>query len=157
MQMQVCNTSEEIYPFGFGWHPYFLIKDSGSCSSLKLPEGYKIQIDEFMIPTGEKESYDDFLNLCKIDNSNFDTGFELVLNGKTSNVTLQDDNKYGLNFWQESGPGEFRFLQVFIPPDRKSIALEPMTCNIDAFNNKEGVWMLEPQEKRSLRCGVRVD
>ncbi len=156
MYMEVNNISKQSIPFGFGWHPYFLIKDAGQCSSLKLPKGNLIQIDEFMIPTGGRDEFRSFEELSKIDNINLDNGFELVLNGKRSTVTLANCELEDLNIWQESGPNEFRFLQVFIPPDRNSIAVEPMTCNIDAFNNKEGVWILEPNEKRSLKCGVNI-
>jgi len=157
LQMEISNESKEAFPFGFGWHPYFLIQNAGNCSSLKLPGAQRIDIDEYMIPTGKRERFTNFADLSKIDNSNFDTGFELVLNGKTSSVTLSHCDNSELTFWQESGPEEYRFLQVFIPPDRNSIALEPMTCNIDAFNNKEGLWILQPGERRSLKCGVKVE
>ncbi len=156
MQMEVCNTSNDIYPFGFGWHPYFLIKRADDSSLLKLPKGHLIDIDEFMIPTGKREVFDSFSELSKIEDTQFDTGFELISNGQKSTVTLSNRGESELKFWQESGPEKFRFLQVFIPPDRNSIALEPMTCNIDAFNNKEGIWLLKPNEKRSIKCGVHI-
>ena len=49
---------------------------------------------------------------------------------------------------------KWNFLQVFTPPHRQSIALEPMTCNIDAFNNQDGLKMLAPKETLSGVFGV---
>jgi galactose mutarotase-like enzyme len=34
---------------------------------------------------------------------------------------------------------QFLFFEVFTLPARSSIALEPMTCNVDAFHNREGL------------------
>jgi len=42
---------------------------------------------------------------------------------------------------------QFPFFQVFTPPHRESVALEPMSCNVDAFNNKQGLVSLAPDKK----------
>ena len=55
-------------------------------------------------------------------------------------------------YWQEAD--KFPYVQLFTPPSRKSLAIEPMTCNIDAFNNKEGLWYLEIGEKRTMEFGI---
>jgi len=43
--------------------------------------------------------------------------------------------------------------QLFTLFDRQSVAIEPMTCNIDAFNNGEGLWELGPDEQRAMTFG----
>lgn len=58
--------------------------------------------------------------------------------------------------WQEKGPNKYNYLQLYIPPDRNSIAIEPMTCNIDAFNNHNGLITLQPKESFDAKYGVRV-
>ena len=55
--------------------------------------------------------------------------------------------------WQETGTNKYNFLQVYIPPSREMIALEPMTSNIDAFNNKDHLIILEPGKKWSASFG----
>ena len=37
-----------------------------------------------------------------------------------------------------------------------TIALEPMSCAADAFNNREGLITLAPGEKFSARYGVKI-
>ena len=51
---------------------------------------------------------------------------------------------------------KYNYLQVFIPPLRNSIAIEPMTCNTDAFNNKEGLIILEPDQQFKASYGVSI-
>lgn len=36
------------------------------------------------------------------------------------------------------------------------IAIEPMTCWADAFNNQRGLVILRPGESTAVRCGVRI-
>jgi aldose 1-epimerase len=62
-----------------------------------------------------------------------------------------------LHYWQETGAGKYNFLQVFIPPLRHCVALEPMTCAPDAFNNGMGLARLEPGEMLKGSFGVSFE
>ena len=46
------------------------------------------------------------------------------------------------------------FFQVFTPPHGESIALEPMSCNVDAFNNGEGLVALEPGKEWKAKMEI---
>lgn len=150
MTMELENTGSRPMPAGMGWHPYFQLGVPVNALHLKLPSVEKIQIDARMIPTGERTPFQAFQSLEKIDQTPFDTGFLLRNSGHESEVILQFEN-LRLRYWQEN---LFPFLQVFIPPARQSIALEPMTCNIDAFNNGDGLKMLAPGEVLSGTAGI---
>ena len=50
----------------------------------------------------------------------------------------------------------FNYLQLYIPPDRSSIAIEPMTCSVDAFNNGDGLIILEVAEVIKASCGFEL-
>ena len=58
--------------------------------------------------------------------------------------------------WQETGKRKYNYLQIFTHPSRMSIAIEPMTCNIDAFNNKEGLITLKSDESFKACYGIRL-
>ena len=49
---------------------------------------------------------------------------------------------------------QFPYFQVFTPPHRESVALEPMSCNVDAFNNRQGLIALEPDKE--WKCKMEV-
>ncbi len=156
VKFKVKNIDTQKMPFGMGWHPYFNIGKDGSCSKLTLPKVSKIEVDENLIPNGERLTLTDFEAPKCIGEYKFDTGFELSPEETLSRVKLSNTDEAPLYYWQESGTQQFRYLQVFIPPQRESIAFEPMTCNIDAFNNKNGLWTLQPGESKSLTCGVQL-
>jgi len=152
--LAVKNVGAEEMPFGMGWHPYFLIDKRGEKTQLELPKMFQVEIDEYMIPTGRRKEFNLFQKQKPIGDFDFDTGFALNGSGDKIEIKVWNNDHRPLTFWQESGTNQFRFLQVFIPPSRNAIALEPMTCNIDAFNNQEGLWILQPDEERSLTCGL---
>lgn len=147
------NESFEI-PVGLGWHPYFKISERIEDTSLKMPETHFINIDDRMLPTGEKTPFHEFDDLKRIDSYSLDNGFFILNQSKPAEVILESEMGR-LTYWQETGEAKWNFLQVFTPPQRKSIALEPMTCNIDAFNNGDGLVLLKPQSTLSGDFGVR--
>ena len=49
------------------------------------------------------------------------------------------------------------YLQLYTPPDRKSIAIEPMNCIANAFNNGIGLKLLKPGEEFNWEVKIEVD
>jgi len=150
------NFSNVDIPVGLGWHPFFKLGNTVNDLQMQLPKVERIEIDEFMIPTGTKTPFHDFQEFKKIGETDFDTGFFIVDDGSRATVLLKNE-EHQIGYWQELGEGKFNFLQVYILPSRNSIALEPMTCNIDAFNNKDGLLTLKPGQGVMGRCGFTVE
>lgn len=154
MTMAFQNDSTSEIPVGLGWHPYFKMSEKSNDSSLQMPDCQLISIDERMLPTGEKTDFEAFKTLTPIKESTLDNGF--FIKNQTHNAeTILASEQGKLTFWQETGPQKWNFLQVFTPPHRKSVAIEPMTCNIDAFNNGDGLVNLKPSDILSGTFGVR--
>jgi aldose 1-epimerase len=154
IDMQITNTDTVAFPVGLGWHPYFKISDISDNTWLQMPECQFITIDDRMLPTGDKTPFTDFKTLKKINNTTLDNGFYITNQTEKAEVILQSDLGT-LTYWQETGIAKWNFLQVFTPPHRQSIAIEPMTCNIDAFNNKDGLVLLTPKATLNGRFGVQ--
>lgn len=134
------NTGPTAMPCGFGWHPYFKIGDSPADENiLQLPDCQRVEIDSRMIPTGERTPFRLFKTKKSLAGKSLDTGFfyqkkggwKIRLNAPAGQLLMKAD---GL---------KWPFFQVFTPPHRQSVALEPMSCNIDAFNNGDGLVRLE--------------
>lgn len=150
------NDDELPIPAGFGWHPYFKLTDSVDQMHLQMPPVEKIEIDDTMIPTGKRLPFNQFANLETIGQTVLDNCF--ALNPEKGKAQLQlIGNQSVLHYWQETGEGKFNFLQLFTSPLRKSLAVEPMTCNINAFNNKEGLLTLAPGESAYARFGFSLE
>ena len=153
VEMRFQNDDKTTIPVGLGWHPYFIMSERVEDTSLQMPESQFIAIDDRMLPTGEKQAYHAFDTLTRIGDTNLDNGFFITKQTGHADVILES-NHGRLHYWQELGKQKWQFLQVFTPPHRKSIAIEPMTCNIDAFNNQDGLVMLEPDSVIDGKFGV---
>ncbi|MFK7946288.1 MAG: aldose 1-epimerase [Saprospiraceae bacterium] len=155
IQTKIKNTGKTRMPIGFGWHPYFKL-DTETVDVLKMqfPNCQSVEIDNRMIPTGKTMDYTAFSDLNSIGNTSLDNCFILNnTNSKKVAITLQSKTTT-LSVWQETDA--FPYFQIYTPPHRQSIAIEPMTCNVDAFNNKNGLWILESGEEKQVEFGIEM-
>ena len=151
----IWNEDRRAIPFGLGWHPYFRLADTINTVRLHLPVCDFVGIDEYMLPTGKRYPFDEFSLPKALGSTVLDNCFALP-DTSPPVFTYSLEGALGkLTFEQETGPGRFNYLQLFTPPHRNSIAVEPMTCNIDAFNNGEGLIVLNPKEK--MQTGIRLN
>jgi aldose 1-epimerase len=144
---QVINTGEQPLPYGDGWHPYFRIGEKADDWVLELPKCSQILTNDVMIPTGEVISPNKLPKRYELQHKEFDTGFGITNPDQNSEASIALTNpvdEITLEIRQQTGGGKYNFFQVFIPPSRKSVAIEPMTCMADAFNNLSGLIVLEP-------------
>ena len=154
IEMQFTNHENNPIPVGLGWHPYFRISEKSDDTLLQMPDCQLIMIDERMLPTGKKQAFKDFETLKKIGSTFLDNGF--YINNQDENAEVILKSELGtLTYWQETGAAKWNYVQVFTPPHRQSIAVEPMTCNMDAFNNKDGLVLLTPQAILKGKFGVK--
>ncbi len=150
----VTNEGKSPMPFGDGWHPYFRTRGEVDDLMIRVPATQRVEVDVRMIPTGRLIPVD-HSQWEAIGGRGFDTCF-YVGEEKGQKLTEIYDHSLDVttNVWQETGRREYNYLQVFIPPSRKSIAVEPMTCAPDAFNNKMGLIVLGPGESFEASYGV---
>lgn len=136
ISLKVENTDTASFPFGFGWHPYFKL-DNFDNAILSFDGEDQVDCDSEMIPIGRSKH--GLESAFKLKNHQFDTGFIQ----KTSASSLETDTyKVSLS----SSDNLDAYLQVYTPAHGKSIAIEPMTCIADSFNNKTGLRVLAPAE-----------
>jgi aldose 1-epimerase len=148
--LEVHNLSKEEIPLGLGWHPYFRLGGKIENWKLDVPECKKIMVDEKMIPTGDTE---DFRFHGSVDKHRWDTCF---FKNEPAIIEIKVENERGiLNIWQNGE--QWPFFQIFTPPNGECIALEPMSCNIDAFNNNDHLIRLEAGKNWSGRFGFSFE
>lgn len=131
---KITNTGTSSFPFGLGWHPYF-IAEKLETSKLKFQASKQLTADEHQIPTGAKPN--EFKST--IESQVLDDGFLLDDRGVIFNATAYD-------LRMETFVTNHQYLQLYTPPSRRSIAIEPMTCEPNAFNSEKGLLELAAGE-----------
>lgn len=132
---KISNTGKTSLPFGLGWHHYFTLGEPINTLHLSFATKHQIEFNERLLPTGQNVDCEQIKGL--IQNKNYDDCFAL----NDSKISLESSSHL---LEIEVEPSIFPYLQVYTPPHRKSIAIEPMTCIPDAFNNRIGLGVLEP-------------
>lgn len=144
LSVELTNLHLDPIPAGFGWHPYFKLCDTANQHRLQLSRCERVEIDERMIPGGGRMEYPHFQKLQAVNDTVLDTCFCCTKKLGISQLTLEG----GTHRLELRAPVSiFPYFQVFTPPHRESIALEPMSCNVDAFNNQQGLTVLAPDKK----------
>jgi aldose 1-epimerase len=126
---QVEPTSDRAVPISFGWHPFVQLPNASRREwELRWPACEHVELDDRLIPTGTRtprpaqrepiagRTFDDHYALGS------DRTFSIAAGSPRSRrtLTLQFDPAYP-------------FAQLFVPPDRELVAIEPMTAGIDAL------------------------
>ena len=155
----VENTGSQNMPFGHGWHPYFKTEGSVRDLQLQISEVEQIEVDDRLIPTGVKTLFDEFHEAAEIADTQLDTGFKL--SGGEGSVVLTDiENDIQISVIMDGEDNKYKYVQIFTPPDgcpaENTIAIEPMTCEANAFNSGEGLITLVPSEKFAGKFRVEV-
>jgi len=126
---QIDPTSDRAVPISFGWHPFVQLPYAPRAEwELRWPACEHVEVDNPLIPTGTRTPQP--AQRAPIADRTFDDHYALgpdrtfaVSGGSGRNrrtLTLQFDPAYP-------------FAQLFVPPDRELVAIEPMTAEIDAL------------------------
>ena len=158
--VQVVSTVENIgnkpMPYSEGWHPYFSLGEKIDTLTLKLPPSKLAELDNADIPTGHfhddtrfvggRQIVDEFINdcFCIADETTHPTKSSVGLEGKNGSI----------NIWQYIGKNAYNAIQIYTPPNRMSIAIEPMTAEPDALNHHRGLIVIQPSETRMFMYGM---
>lgn len=148
MQTAITNTSASNIPIGDGWHPYFRF-DNVNAVKMQMSGAERITSNfdnELLARHGFEEER-------TIEELQLDDCFEI--NGSDQFSVKLKDSTNEIEVWQESEDKKYKYVQIFTPPGRNSIAVEPVTCAPNAFNTGQGLIRLKPNEKVSMSFGIR--
>ena len=139
---RVENVGTKALPFGLGWHPYFKINGSIDDLKIEFPATEQLSLDDKKIPTGELLTFTKEAGILNLIDCEFDDCFKLVNSGKQVFKLISPSISLEIAAEQSAFP----YFQIYTPKDRKSIAIEPMTCAPNAFNSGLGLQIIEAGE-----------
>jgi aldose 1-epimerase len=154
LHFEFQNLGNITTPLAVGWHPYFSLGGCIDDHKLDLKGKAFVEVDESLLPTGNLPSVSgqefDFTEAKLIGSQELDLAISaaddgitrLILDGEKIEI-IQD-----VSF--------FPYVQMYIPVDRKSIAIEPVSGATNSFNKAElGRKDLKPAEILTTWFGVR--
>ena len=163
VQTTARNLGAEACPYGCGQHPYLTVGTATvDANELRAPGGEVLFSDERGIPTGsEPVDGTEFdlragrtIGATKLDNAF--TNLERGEDGRARVVLRDPDGGRAITLWMDES---YRYVMLFTGdtrPDvnRRSLAVEPMTCPPNAFRTGESVIRLEPGQSITTVWGI---
>ena len=117
-------TERRRVPVSFGWHPYFRVPGPRRAWILGLPACSQLELDAKGIPSGK--AWPRRAESLPLADRSFDDLFALA---RTKRFTLAGrERTIVLRF----GRG-YDYAQIYAPPDKPFVAIEPMTAPTDAL------------------------
>ncbi|MBX3257321.1 MAG: aldose 1-epimerase [Chitinophagaceae bacterium] len=143
----VTNTGNAPMPVADGWHPYFTFEKPVNGLELQFASEQMLEFVN-LIPSGKTLSNPAFISGALIGSTELDNSFVLDFTASQPLCILRDpDSKWQLELYPEKS---YPYLQVYIPPHRKSIAIENLSAPPDSFNNGMGLITLPPGKETSF-------
>ena len=156
-QINAKNIGKIAAPYGVSVHPYLMaeagVKNDACTLTLKSSKYMSVDAQR-LLPTGVKnveEANFDFRNGRVIGDQFIDHAF--VMDDRTSRIELRAPS--GKGTWLSSDENA-KWCQIHTSDrdggagSRMQLAVEPMTCAVDAFNSKEDVIELAPGASHSM-------
>lgn len=147
------NTGSEVIPMSDGWHPYFTLGNSINDLWLQIKASNMLEFDEDLLPTGNVVPATQFAELQPIGDTTLDNSFTADFAQSQPMVVLEQKGVLTLEIY----PAEsYRFIQVYTPGHRKSIAIENLSSAPNAFNNGIGLIYLLPGENAQFETAYKL-
>ncbi len=177
LRIETVNTGDTAAPLTVGWHPYFAVPGDepavADTWTLCTTMTHYYPVDDRLIPSGGTEPVDhspfDFLTPSSVGTHDYDvclTRQECSRSAAPSATRdlspaepplIQAVLSKGHRSIRIEGSGAFRRLQLFVPPDRGAIAIEPISAPAGAFDQPAlGLTVLQPGESAIAAASVQA-
>lgn len=156
VEVEVTNTGAQPVPFGYGAHPYLKLGNRIDDASLSLPFTSLLETDERLLPLAVRTGYP-APSGEPIGATVYDTAFTAPLRDESGRwrVRLSTAQDW-VELWADDN---FGWVQLYTPPERDSLAVEPMTCAANAFNpgpTHDGLIALAPGDTFRASWGIQT-
>jgi aldose 1-epimerase len=155
-RIQATNVGSETAPFGAGWHPYLAVESEVVDGvELHVPAETVLVADERGLPVGSASVAGglDFVKARPIGTAKLDHCFTGLQRDDRGRAAARVG---ATTLWVDE---TFPYLMVFTGDglrdvERRSVAVEPMTCAPNAFRSGDGLIRLEPGQAHVGSWGI---
>ncbi|MGF1721904.1 aldose 1-epimerase [Vibrio kyushuensis] len=141
------NLGSQSFPYGDAWHPYFTLNVPREQCLLTMPNCVELEhIND--LPSGNKYPFNRFSTPSSLANVSLNHCFEFDLQSPIELSLQSKDGNTALHYQQDTS---YPFIQLYTPDNESSLAIEPMTCPANAFNNRIGLLTLHPHQRSQFQ------
>ncbi|CAD8152684.1 unnamed protein product [Paramecium octaurelia] len=129
LSLQFNIFDKQGLEYGIGYHPYFNFENIDDVTMItNLTK--RLVVNQDLIPIGDQLQWEDVdLAVISLRNQQFDTCFT---SNKDKIFIKLVSSKYTLIIESDT----MKYCQIYTPPDRKRIAIEPQSSTADCFKYK---------------------
>ena len=160
----VRNLSSEKVPFGIGFHPYLSTGWAKGPVFIQSDARSFLTLDENMIATGKTltaSSPKDLSTGREVFAAALDDDYtNLEFEKGIATTKLVSEDGTGVEVWQED---VFKHTVIYTTDEFvtesgviSAVAIEPSTSEVNAFNSKQDLLLLEPNQTRSGSWGIKL-
>jgi aldose 1-epimerase len=159
--VEATNLGDNDLPFGYGAHPYLTVGESSVDEvALTVPAASYLEVDDRLLPA----------KVSPVDGTVYDLRHSTVLGSANLDTAMTDlaresDGRWRIRLTRDDryaelwGDETFVWTQIFTGgPNRDlGVAVEPMTCGPDAFNEgptHDALRVLAPNETYVGQWGI---
>lgn len=144
----ILNLDMVEIPLADGWHPYFQLGGPIDDYEFQISTDTMIEFDNGLIPTGELVPDETFTNATRIGNRQLDNCYVIKpVEQRPAALLYNPGNGVYVSIFTNS---RYPYLQLYTPPNRKSMAIENLSAAPDCFNNGLGLVMLAPNKSQTF-------
>jgi aldose 1-epimerase len=160
----VRNISSEKAPFGIGFHPYLSVGWAKGPVLIQSAARSVLTLNENMIATGKASTASSLKDLSvgrEVIAAGLDDDYtDLEFGRGIATTKLITEGGSGVEVWQED---IFKHTVIYTTDSFETeagivtaVAIEPSTSEVNAFNSKQDLIWLEPNQTRSGSWGIKL-
>ena len=139
------NTGTSALPLADGWHPYFTLGGCADDWQLTVNSSTRLAFDQDLVPDGRHLEDTRFIRPHLLAGIELDNSF--LLSPQPAPACRLENQRLQLDILPDSS---YPVLQIYLPPERQSIAIENLSGAPDCFNNHIGLLRLAAGESREF-------
>ncbi len=156
IKFKISNNGKKTAPLAMGWHPYFALDGRADNWSFYHKGEKYIEVAENLIPTGNRP----FVKGTIFDFSAGKTfgadEYDIALTAPDDGFMRLSDGKLHIDMIFDAA--FFKYTQIYIPPSRKGVAIEPVSAATNAFNDGSlGLIEVPPEEEIESFLIIRLN
>ena len=156
VNFKIKNDGNKTAPLAMGWHPYFALEGTADNWSFYHKGGSYVEVADNLIPTGNtpsvKGSIFDFSGGKQFGADEYD----IAISAPDDGFMRLSDGKQHIDMTFDAA--FFKYTQIYIPPSRKGVAVEPVSAATNAFNDASlGLIEVEPGEEIDTYLKIQLN